>query len=134
MGRHWVLGVLFFLSAILIVGLPPLSGFIGKFLILRAALDHPAAVWVLGIVLGGGLLALLTLARSGSLLFYQIAEADAGTAVPPPTWRALAPVAGLLTLGAAMTFWAGPLSDYTAATAEQLLQPDGYVRAVLGEG
>jgi len=134
MGRHWVLGVLFFLGAILIVGLPPLSGFIGKFLILRAALDHPAAVWVLGIVLGGGLLALLTLARSGSLLFYQTAEADGGTAVPPPTWRALAPVAALLTLGAAMTLWAGPLSDYTAAMADQLLQPDGYVRAVLGEG
>ncbi len=75
MGRHWVLAVLFFLGAILIAGLPPLSGFLGKFLLLRSALDPGLAPWVPGgvfaVVLGGGLLAVMTLARSGSLLFYR---------------------------------------------------------------
>jgi len=138
MGRHWVLGVLFFLCAIAISGLPPLSGFIGKFLILRAALDPALAAWVpravLAVVLAGGLLALMTLARGGSLLFYRATEQelDPGAQTPPPSGAALGLVAGLLALGVAMTVWAGPLSDYTTAVARQLLQPADYVQAVMG--
>ena len=134
MGRHWLLAVLFFLGAILIAGLPPLSGFIGKFLILRAALDHPAAAWVFAVGAGGW-----TLGGDGT---WRAAAACSSTgygrqsrtrrSVAPPTGLALAPVAGLLALCAAMTIWAGPISDYTRATASQLLQPTGYVQAVLG--
>ena len=137
MGRHWVLGGLFLLGAILIGGLPPLSGFIGKFLILRAALDHPAAPWVpavvLPVVLMGGLLGLMTLARGGSLLFYRSTEGRPGpNGIAPPPWTALGLVSGLLVLGVAMTLWAGPLSDYTGAMARQLLEPGAYVQSVLG--
>jgi multicomponent K+:H+ antiporter subunit D len=148
MGRHWTLAGLFFVLAVLIVGLPPLSGFVGKLLILRATLDHEAAPWVLGTVLGCGLLGLMAMARSGSLLFYRAAEpepepepepehggaADAKSPAQPPSAPALAPVAALLTLAVAMTVWAGPLSDYTRATAEQLLHPVDYIQAVLGAG
>jgi multicomponent K+:H+ antiporter subunit D len=135
LGRHWPLAVLFFLGAILSAGLPPLSGFIGKFLILRAALDHPLAAWVVGVVLTGGLLAVMALARSGSLLFYAVTATHTDSPAPaPPDWQALAVVAALLGLCAGMTIWAGPLSDYTAAMAAQLLHPAGYVQAVLGAG
>ena len=141
MGRHWTLAGLFFVLAVLIVGLPPLSGFVGKLLILRATLDHHAAPWVLGTVLGCGLLGLMAMARSGSLLFYRAAEhepehgsaADSKSPALPPR-AALAPIAALLTLAVAMTVWAGPLSDYTRATAEQLLHPVDYIQAVLGAG
>jgi multicomponent K+:H+ antiporter subunit D len=136
MGRHWVLGVLFLLCAILIAGLPPLSGFIGKFLILRVALDHPMAYWVLGVVLAGGLLALMTLACSGSLLFYRATGQPLGagcvTQPTPPAWTALGLISGLLALGVVMTLWAGPLSDYTKAMARQLMEPGAYVQSVLG--
>ena len=139
MGRHWVLAVLFLLCAISISGLPPLSGFIGKFLILRAALDPALAAWipraVLGVVLTGGLLAVMTLARSGSLLFYQASkqETEPGAqTLPPPTGVAMGLVAGLLAFSVAMTIWAGPISDYTTAMAVQLLQPGDYVQAVMG--
>ncbi len=33
-----------------------------------------------------------------------------------------------------MTIWAGPLSDFSTATAAQLLHPIAYVQAVLGPG
>ncbi|WP_295383827.1 monovalent cation/H+ antiporter subunit D [uncultured Thiodictyon sp.] len=132
LGRHWVLGVLFFLCAIAMAGLPPLSGFIGKFLILRAALDRPSAPWVLGVVLVGGLLALMALARSGSRLFYKTIDSAPAADTPTPPGAALGLVAGLLALGVAMTLWAGPLNDYTDAIARQLLHPAGYVQAVLG--
>ncbi len=137
---HWGLALLFFLCAVLIAGLPPLSGFVGKFLILKAALVPGAAPWaawaVPAAVLGGGLLALMTLARSGSLLFYRATAADmeSESAAPaPPPVATLVLVSGLLGLGLAMTLWAGPLFDEARATARQLLEPSAYVVAVLGD-
>lgn len=144
LGRHWTLAGLFFVLAVLVVGLPPLSGFVGKFLVLRAALEHPAAPWVLGTVLGCGLLGLMAMARSGSLIFYRATESGpesvhasesaARPPPPPPSAQGLAPIAVLLALAVALTLWAGPLFDYTRATAEQLLDPAEYIQAVLGVG
>jgi multicomponent K+:H+ antiporter subunit D len=37
---------------VLITGLPPLSGFLGKWMLLQAALDSPAMPWVFSVVLG----------------------------------------------------------------------------------
>jgi multicomponent K+:H+ antiporter subunit D len=128
-----VLGGLYFAVAVAVAGLPPLSGFLGKFMLLRSALGHPALPWVMAAVLGGGLLALIALARTGSLLFYRPAgEPEAGGA-PPGVWD-LAPVVGLLLLVLGLTLWAGPVAEAARATADQLLQPLGYIRAVLGHG
>ena len=128
-----LLGALFFVGAVLIVGMPPLSGFIGKFLILRAALPHPALPWVMGVVLVGSLLGMIALARSGSLLFYR-AQPGQTPATSPGYYAKILPIIGLLGLCLALTIWAGAASDYTRATAEQLLQPSQYIHAVLGTG
>ena len=80
-----LVGALFFLCAILLAGLPPLSGFLGKFLLLRAALDHPGWPWILATILMAGLLGLIALARSGSLLFFRsaaVAREEAATREP----------------------------------------------------
>ena len=127
-----VLGGLFFVVAIAIAGLPPLSGFLGKFMLLQAALDSPLLPWVLSVVLVSGLVSMIALARSGSLLFYRTHTSHDPAAQMPPTPAALAPVAGLLLLLIGMVIWAGPLSDYAGATARQLLQPQQYIGAVLG--
>ncbi|MDO9465704.1 MAG: monovalent cation/H+ antiporter subunit D [Thiobacillus sp.] len=127
-----VLGGLFFVVAIAITGLPPLSGFLGKFMLLQAALDSPLLPWVWGVVLVTGLVSVIALARSGSLLFYRTHTSHDPAAQTPPTLAALAPVAGLLLLTVGMVIWAGPLSDYAGATALQLLQPQLYMDAVLG--
>jgi multicomponent K+:H+ antiporter subunit D len=128
------LGAVFFVAAVAVVGLPPLSGFLGKFMLLRAALGHPALPWIMAVVLGGGLLGLIALARSGSLLFYRPeGEAEALGAAPPGVWDLL-PVIGLLALVLGLTLWAGPISEAATATADQLLHPQGYIQAVLGEG
>ena len=126
------LGAVFFVAAVAVVGLPPLSGFLGKFMLLRAALGHPALPWIMAVVLGGGLLGLIALARSGSLLFYR-PEAEPQTlgAAPPGFWDLL-PAIGLLALVLGLTLWAGPISEAATATADQLLHPQGYIQAVLG--
>jgi multicomponent K+:H+ antiporter subunit D len=128
-----LLGTLFFVTAILLVGLPPSPGFIAKFLTLRAAVDHPGLPWVMGTVLVAGLFGLLALTRSGSVLFYRALPAQAGTvSAGGGTLPELLPVAGLLLLCLGLIAWAGPLHDFALATAEQLLQPQEYIRAVLG--
>jgi multicomponent K+:H+ antiporter subunit D len=105
--------------------------------------------WVWSVVLATGLVGVIALARSGSLLFYRTHSAYDATRASirsesealkardpasqtPPTAAALAPVAGLLLLVAGLVIWAGPLSDYASATAAQLLQPQHYIDAVLG--
>jgi multicomponent K+:H+ antiporter subunit D len=128
-----LLGGLFFIAAMLAAGLPPLSGFVGKFLLLRAALEHPAWPWIMAVTLIGGLLGLIALARAGSLLFFHTPPAEEGAPAPPPfDAGALLPVFGLLALTIGLTLAAGPLHAYASATAEQLLQPYHYVHAVLG--
>ncbi|HUX32166.1 MAG TPA: monovalent cation/H+ antiporter subunit D [Thiobacillus sp.] len=128
-----VLGGLFFVAAMAIAGLPPLSGFLGKFMLLKAALDSPLLPWVWSVVLATGLAAMIALARSGSLLFYRTHNSPHEPGLlTPPTAAALAPVAGLLLLVAGLVIWAGPLSGYASATATQLLAPQQYIEAVLG--
>jgi multicomponent K+:H+ antiporter subunit D len=131
--RAGLLGGLYLATAVLVAGLPPLSGFLGKLLLLRAALEHPALPWVMGTVLGGGLLALIALARAGSLLFFRTlpAKRDAPPRVSPPLFGALVPVTGLLLLTLAMTILAGPLHAHVYGIAAQLLEPHHYVQAVL---
>jgi multicomponent K+:H+ antiporter subunit D len=127
-----VLGGLFFVVAAAIAGMPPLSGFLGKFMLLKAALDSPLMPWVWGVVLVAGLVGMIALARSGSLLFYRTHSPHDLASLTAPSYAALAPIAGLLLLVAGLVIWAGPLSAYASATAAQLLQPQQYIEAVLG--
>ncbi|MCG8583473.1 MAG: hypothetical protein MI757_02030 [Pirellulales bacterium] len=57
-----VLALLFLLSAFSLVGVPPTSGFWGKFLILKEALNQGRLVWV-GIALVTGLLTLYSMSK-----------------------------------------------------------------------
>ena len=130
MPRARLLGGLFFVVAIAVVGLPPLSGFLAKFMLLKAALDSPWTLWVWGVVLATGLAGVIALARSGSLVFYRTHTPH--TTLPAPTHAALAPVVGLMALIVGMVIWAGPLSEHAAAIAAQLTAPQPYLDAVLG--
>ncbi|MGD2021188.1 MAG: monovalent cation/H+ antiporter subunit D, partial [Thiohalocapsa sp.] len=161
-----LVGALFFVLAVLIAGLPPLSGFLGKWMLLQAALETPGMLWIYAVVLTAGLLSIVALARSGSLLFYRAtgaqAEAAALQAAPGALagaavagvqggpsggggadggheatgadWPPLLSVLGLAGLCLALVTAAGPISDFTASTAEALLQPERYIQAVLGGG
>ncbi|MCR6686578.1 monovalent cation/H+ antiporter subunit D [Pseudoxanthomonas sp.] len=132
-------GVLFLLAAVSLVGLPPLSGFIGKLLLL-GAVPAGATPWVWTLVLGSSFLMLVGLARAGTRLFWRvepwpdasperIAAYTPAEALPHAPGRPLETAATVLLVGygLAMVVAAAPLLDYVDAAASQLLSPAGYV-------
>jgi len=123
------LGVLFLLAAAVIAGIPPLSGFLGKVMVLQAVSHGAAMVWLWAAVLATGFLTVLTLARAGIVLFWETR--------PPVGGAPAAPVGMLATIGLlgcllALSLFAGPVKGFTDATATQLADRDGYITSVLG--
>lgn len=133
---HYALwGGVFFVAAVAAAGLPPLSGFVGKVLILQAAPGHP---WVWAIILISALGIVVALARAGSHVFFNSVKPSSATPQAPGQRASLfAPyeffaIGGLLGLILALTLGAGPAVDFARATALQLADPSVYINAVLG--
>ncbi|MFD0858702.1 monovalent cation/H+ antiporter subunit D [Roseovarius aquimarinus] len=132
---------MFFVAAIAMVGLPPLSGFIGKLMVLNAAAASPHMVWIWSVVLGTSLIGLVGFARAGSIVFWKAtaasqpeeAEPAEPTASPDEAPGALAftAVGGLIALLIALTAFAGPAHDYTRAIAAQLFDGSAYRAEVM---
>lgn len=115
-----MLGLLFILAALALIGMPPISGFIGKALMLKAALigGHPAWIWPP--ILVASLAALVMLARAGSTLFWRTrGESSAEARVHPAQLGAVLLFVIALPL---MVVFAGPITEYTTRAAESLYQ------------
>jgi multicomponent K+:H+ antiporter subunit D len=125
---------MFFVGAIAMAGLPPLSGFLGKLLVLNASYDSPQMVWIWAVVLGSSLISIVGFSRAGSILFWK-----AHSVTPEPEAEALArphalsyvAVGGLVTLLVAHTVFAGPVHSYTTTMAAQLFAPQPYISTVV---
>lgn len=125
----------FLLAAIAAVGLPPLSGFLGKLWVLEALRTHPAWPWLWATILATSLFALIAFARAGSLVFWKPwAQGEAAAAARPMRRRPLPLVAtgGLLAVPILLSVLAGPLAETLEATAAQLHDRRAYIEAVLG--
>ncbi|WP_223545951.1 monovalent cation/H+ antiporter subunit D [Pseudomonas sp. A-B-19] len=133
------LGLSFIACALLIIGMPPLSGFIGKLGLIGALLNplgqgnngdaaiSNAAWGLLVLLIVSGLASLIAFSRLGIQRFWTPAER------PSPLLRRLEciPIFALLGLSIALTFKADPLLRYTQAAADALYNPQQYVMAVL---
>ena len=115
-------------------GMPPLSGFIGKLLILDSARDPSNMVWVWSIVLGTSLLAVIGFARGGSTLFWKSYASEETMGHKSEFQKSLAfvSIGFLLAMTVFLTAFAGPVTDYLDKTSAQLFTPKPYVDAVLG--
>ncbi|MFN3984011.1 MAG: monovalent cation/H+ antiporter subunit D [Rhodocyclaceae bacterium] len=131
-----LLASLFFLGAIAMTGMPPLSGFVGKLLILEGARDLPQGPWIWTAILATSLLAIVGFARAGSTVFWKSGSLDGALRVRRlmPAGLPLVAVGMLLTGSVALTVFAGPVHAYLEHTALQIFAPSAYVEAVLGPG
>jgi multicomponent Na+:H+ antiporter subunit D len=129
-----VLAVLFFVPAMNLAGIPPLSGFLGKVGLLQAGVQMGtplAYVLVVGSVVTS-LLTLYALVKAWNKAFWQT------PAEPRPPVRLpfgmVAPTAALVGVGLLLTVAAGPLYAYTERAAVALAERSPYVDAVLPDG
>jgi multicomponent K+:H+ antiporter subunit D len=127
------LGMAFVCCVLLVVGLPPLSGFLAKFALLRAAagpnllVDGAAypATFCAALVLSG-IAALVAFTRSGLRLFWSV------SAQRTPRLRVIevAPTSALILACLALTVAADPVMTYLESAARSLHAPQVYVRVV----
>ena len=113
-----------------LAGVPPLSGFLGKLVILEGTFAA-GAYWVGGLVLVVGLLTLLSMGRAWADGFWRPSPEDVKD-MAAPSIPLLIAIAGLSAVTLAITLGAGPLFDVTTRAAQQLLHRDEYIRTVLG--
>lgn len=137
--QNGLFAALFFAAAIAMTGMPPLSGFLGKLLLLDALRgDWLTPAWIA--ILGGSLVTIVGFARAGSILFWKSEEVTPveGTgpvdALPPPPearFAEIAPTGLAVAALIALSVMAGPVMRYAEAATADLFNPDAYVGAVL---
>jgi multicomponent K+:H+ antiporter subunit D len=128
-----LLAALYLIAAVAMAGMPPLSGFVGKLLVLDAFRDQAALVW--SVVLVSSFLMILGFARAGSTLFWKPSALEAQPDAAAPEGLALTATFGMVAGLVALTVLAGPVTGWLADTAAMLDAPTAYIAANrLGQG
>ncbi|MGN8007677.1 monovalent cation/H+ antiporter subunit D [Acinetobacter sp. 22301] len=131
----------YFLIAMMMAGLPPFSGFLGKVFILQATVEASYQGWIIGVVLVVSLLSIIALTRVGFILFWRASAPEEDPIHPAYIlYRALperAPprndqviyllLAGLI----AYVVFASPIQHYTLSTAQQIQDHALYQHSIL---
>lgn len=127
MRNRGLLGTLFLVGAVAAIGLPPLSGFFAKLLILQAASPGTETVLLWSVILVGSFFTLIAYSQAGSIVFWRNSDGQIG-----PDGKLTVPVTAsvtaLLALSILIVALAGPVSRYTDDTATQLINSAGYIR------
>lgn len=136
MQNRTFLSVLFLVGAVAAAGLPPLSGFFGKVLILKSVDSGAEMAWLWSVLLIGSFLTVIAYSRAGSIVFWR--TVDGHLEKPDPLNGRVSVAAGALAaLAVVIVVLAGPITRYTDATAAQLHNNDAYIEIlqapVIGE-
>ena len=141
MKQERLLSICFFIIALMMAGLPPFSGFLGKVFILHAAQHHPLQLWIIAGVLIVSLLSLVAFIRVGFILFWQSSEPEDNPQTEAyQTYQALPAVAPkgndyalyfLLSLLIVYMIAAPPIQHYLTAASMQLEQQSLYQHLIL---
>lgn len=126
-----ILSVLFLLAALALAGIPPLSGFWAKLLVLKAAVEVNA--WTIASVAAGvGLFTLLSMSKIWNGAFWGNVPEEAPVEASRESLLDLLPVAMLVLVAVALGLAAGPAIEVAERAATELLDPAPYVEALTG--
>ncbi|KUP96765.1 Na+/H+ antiporter subunit D [Thermobifida cellulosilytica] len=138
------LAVFFFLPALSLAGLPPLSGFVAKVALFQAGVDAGGLLAWAGLAAGvlTSLLTLIAIFRVWTRAFWGTPRPDVLEAREQLRSGAnrgglrimTATTGAMVAVGVAVALAAGPLTEVGFTAAEGLLDGRAYVTAVLGEG
>jgi multicomponent Na+:H+ antiporter subunit D len=139
MDRSPSLACLFLIPAFSLAGIPPLSGFVAKFMLIKAGIDS-GRYFVTSVALGVSLITMYSMTKIWNEAFLKPAGqrtepegSDTQSRFPPGQSALLwGPCLVLAALTVAGGIGAEPFIALARDAAIQLLDRDGYVRAVLG--
>ncbi|TMM42485.1 monovalent cation/H+ antiporter subunit D [Colwellia ponticola] len=130
-----LLGACFVIAAVAVIGMPPLSGFIGKVWLLKATLDTEFIVVFWPVYLFASLAVLFSVSKAGSAVFWHhqgkpLTEAEQERVHPTQL------IALLILIASAplMSIFAGPLSEYAIGAATQLHDFNSNINIILSGG
>ncbi|OTG84921.1 monovalent cation/H+ antiporter subunit D [Acinetobacter sp. ANC 4648] len=131
----------FFLIALIMAGLPPFSGFLGKILLLQATANFAYQGWIIAIVLIVSLLSIIAFTRVGFILFWRATVPEQDQKETAYTAYQILPnqaparndksIYLLLTGLIIYVVAAAPILKYIEQTALQLRDAKLYERAIL---
>lgn len=131
----------YFTIALMMAGLPPFSGFLGKVFILQATAETPYQGWIIAVILIVSLLSIIAFTRVGFILFWRASPPEENSKEPAYTaYQALPDTAPnrndkaiYVLLIALMSYvvFAAPIQSYTTSTAQQIQNHALYQQAIL---
>ncbi|MFC3769360.1 Na+/H+ antiporter subunit D [Paenibacillus sp. GCM10012303] len=130
--RRPAIGWMFFITALSVAGIPPLSGFTGKLLIVQGGLkDH--AFWLTGISLLTSLVVLYSLVRMFMAAFWGEEKRPAAAPAAGSPRTAYVSTALLLVVMIAMGIGSEWVYRFATDASDTLLHPNTYIHSVLKE-
>ncbi|WP_096188319.1 Na+/H+ antiporter subunit D [Evansella halocellulosilytica] len=129
---HPALGWLFFISAISLAGIPPLSGFFSKFALILSGIEQER-YFIVFISLVVGLLTLFSMMKIFIYVFWGKPSLNEEETKKVKLAPLLLPVVPLVALTIVMGLAAEPIFTFSEEIAEQILDPQIYINSVLKE-
>lgn len=127
---HPMLGWIFFIAAMSLVGIPPLSGFFGKFTLVLSGIEAKQYL-IIAIALIVSLLNLFSMFRIFMHVFWGEKSDSKPLLTNKESFKFLRPIIPLIILTVLLGIGAEPVIQYVIATANQLLDPNHYIDIVL---
>lgn len=119
---------LFLVAALSLAGMPPFSGFLSKFVLVRAGLSG-GNYFIVFIAIITSFLTLYSMAKIWSYAFWH----DKSRETPAMNYRGMmAPTAVLVVFTIIMGLWAQPFVQLGERTADGISDPSEYIQTVLG--
>ena len=141
MKQHKVVALTYFTIALMMAGLPPFSGFLGKVFILQATAHSPYQLLIIITILVVSLLSIIAFTRVGFVIFWRATKPEdnpneaayaAYQALPEQAPKRNDKTIYLLLVGLmAYMVFAGPIQKYTYQTAEQIQNNALYEQTLL---
>lgn len=132
--RSGFLALLFLIPALSLAGLPPFSGFLAKLAVIRAGFEQGQYV-IITVAIIGSFLTLVSMTKIWIGLFWgEVRPAPSDNRIGVMRHHKVMSAAsiGLVVATLVLAVFAGPLYDFSADAARQLLDSSLYVNAVRG--
>lgn len=134
-----LLGLLFLIPALSLAGIPPLSGFWAKFVVIKAGLEIKE-YFIVGIALLVGLLTLFSMTKIWNEVFWKddpkgienYLDDSYKLISKSKKYMMLTPIVFLALITIIIGFYAEPFFNIANDAANQLIDSTGYINSVLG--